>query len=107
MTGLSDLRGIFSNQGSTATTGTSGTGASSGTQPVKSTEGTSKTSSTSFQGIDQSALSLTASALSSASADSDVRMDKVQQLQAAIANGTYNVSSSAVADKLIQSMLGQ
>ena len=31
----------------------------------------------------------------------DVRKDKVQQIKAEIANGTYNVPMSAVADKLL------
>ncbi len=36
---------------------------------------------------------------------SDVRTAKVEQLQAAIGSGSYNVSSSAVADKVIGSLL--
>lgn len=36
---------------------------------------------------------------------SDVRADKVEALQKAIASGSYSVSSAEVADKLIQSML--
>jgi negative regulator of flagellin synthesis FlgM len=36
---------------------------------------------------------------------SDVRMEKVAALQQAIEAGTYNVSSSDVADKLISSLL--
>ena len=36
---------------------------------------------------------------------SDVRADKVEALQKAIANGSYNVSSTDVADKMIQSLL--
>jgi negative regulator of flagellin synthesis FlgM len=107
MTGLSDLRNIFSNHGSTATTSASQTGKTNGASQAGVTDGGGKAASTSFRGIDQSAISLTAQTLSGASNDSDVRMEKVQQLQAAIANGAYNVSASAVADKLIQSMLGQ
>ena len=38
-------------------------------------------------------------------ADSDVRLDKVSQLKAAIASGTYRVSASDVADKLLDSLL--
>ena len=36
--------------------------------------------------------------------DSDVRLDKVLQIQSAIAAGTYKVSSADVADKLIAFM---
>ena len=36
---------------------------------------------------------------------SDVRMDKVNSVRAAIANGTYQVSAHDVADKVIQSLL--
>lgn len=51
-------------------------------------------------------VSTTAGALAQITGQSDVRTEKVAQLQAAIASGTYNVSSSDVADKLIDSMLG-
>ena len=46
------------------------------------------------------------SAASSAVSGDDVRTDKVQQLQAAIASGTYNVSAGDVADKVMDSLLG-
>jgi flagellar biosynthesis anti-sigma factor FlgM len=36
---------------------------------------------------------------------SDVRMTKVAELRQAIASGSYNVSASAVADKMVESML--
>jgi hypothetical protein len=38
--------------------------------------------------------------------DSDVRMDKVASIQAALASGTYNVPASAVASKMVDSMMG-
>ena len=40
------------------------------------------------------------------SATDDVRADKVGAIQQAIAAGTYSVPASAVADKLIQHLLG-
>ena len=36
-----------------------------------------------------------------------VRADKVAQIQAALASGTYNVPASAVASKVVDSMLGR
>jgi flagellar biosynthesis anti-sigma factor FlgM len=35
----------------------------------------------------------------------DVRMEKVERLKAAIANGTYSVSAEDLAEKMIESML--
>ena len=55
---------------------------------------------------DQTTLSLASSLLASALKVSDVRTEKVAALQQTIAAGTYNVSSSDVADKLLQSLLG-
>lgn len=52
---------------------------------------------------DKTQLSGAGSVLAGANGD-DVRSAKVDQIKAAIANGSYNVSAGAVADKLIQSM---
>ena len=54
---------------------------------------------------DHAELSATGSLISKGLDGSDVRMDKVQALQQAIASGSYHVSSSEVAGKLIDSML--
>ena len=35
----------------------------------------------------------------------DIREDKVQELKASIANGTYNVPMSALADKLLNGFI--
>ncbi len=51
--------------------------------------------------------SSTADATLKAMSPSDVRMDKVESLRAAIAEGTYCVSSSDVADKLMGRMLNK
>ena len=56
---------------------------------------------------DATRLSTASAAVVQAAAGSDVRTEKVAALQAAIANGTYNVSASDVADKLIGSLLGE
>lgn len=54
---------------------------------------------------DQTSLSSTGGLVSQALETSDIRAAKVASLQQAIGAGTYNVSSSDVADKIIQSLL--
>lgn len=58
-------------------------------------------------GSDQVTFSSAASEVAQTATDSSVRMDKVSAVQAALASGTYSVSPSAVASKLVDSMLGQ
>ncbi len=54
---------------------------------------------------DAANVSVAGSIVAQASAGSDVRTAKVAALQAAIAGGTYNVSSGDVADKVISNLL--
>jgi negative regulator of flagellin synthesis FlgM len=54
---------------------------------------------------DQTNLSSTAGIVAQVLESSDVRSAKVASLQQAIAAGTYSVSSSDVADKIIRSLL--
>ncbi len=54
---------------------------------------------------DQATVSNVASGVAQLASSDDVRMEKVASIQAALANGTYNVSASAVASKLVDSML--
>jgi negative regulator of flagellin synthesis FlgM len=56
--------------------------------------------------VDQANLSSTGGLVAHALESSDTRSAKVASLQQAIAAGTYSVSSSDVADKIIQSLLG-
>jgi flagellar biosynthesis anti-sigma factor FlgM len=51
-------------------------------------------------------LSSAGSEVSQTASDSSARMDKVAEIQAALAAGRYNVSASAVASKVVDSMLG-
>jgi negative regulator of flagellin synthesis FlgM len=55
--------------------------------------------------VDQTNLSSTGGLVAQALGISDVRSVKVASLQQAIAAGSYNVPSSNVADKMIQSLL--
>jgi flagellar biosynthesis anti-sigma factor FlgM len=52
-------------------------------------------------------VSVTAGQLAQSAAGSDVRLDKVSSIQQAIQAGTYNVPASAVAQKVLTSMLAQ
>lgn len=56
---------------------------------------------------DQASVSSAGGLVAQIANSSDVRTEKVAQLQAAIASGTYNVPASAVADKLIQHLLNR
>jgi negative regulator of flagellin synthesis FlgM len=60
----------------------------------------------SVQSSDQATLSSAGSAMALTAADPGVRTDKVAAVQAALAAGTYDVPASAVASKLVDSMLG-
>jgi negative regulator of flagellin synthesis FlgM len=54
---------------------------------------------------DQTSLSAASTLLVRALRTPDVRTEKVATLQAALAAGTYNVSSADVADKLVETLL--
>jgi negative regulator of flagellin synthesis FlgM len=57
-------------------------------------------------GSDLATFSSAGSEVSQMADDTEVRMDKVAGIQAALAAGTYNVSAAAVASKVVDSMLG-
>ncbi len=77
------------------------TGATQTNAPAAAT----KTNDVSTEQIDQAKLSSMGGLVSQALGGSDVRMDKVTKLQQAIASGSYSVSSSDVAEKMIDSLL--
>jgi flagellar biosynthesis anti-sigma factor FlgM len=80
-------------------------------QEVSKTQSSGATQAANSQaqeiGTDEATLSSAASYAAQAAPDSDVRMDKVLQVQQALAAGTYNVPSSEVASKMIDQMLGK
>lgn len=54
---------------------------------------------------DSATLSRVGSEVSLTATDSDVRMDKVSSIQAALASGSYSVPALAVASKLVDAMM--
>ena len=60
----------------------------------------------SAQGSAPAAFSSAGSEVSQTAGGTEARMDKVASIQAALAAGTYNVPASAVASKVVDSMLG-
>ncbi len=81
--------------------------------PVESVDSTAGSSSTgltksaaSRTGVDQASLSAAGGLVAQVSATSDVRTEKVAQLQAAIASGSYHVPAADVANKLVEHLLG-
>jgi len=56
---------------------------------------------------DHATLSSTASEMAQAAGQDGVRMEKVTEIKAALADGTYSVPASAVASKIVDSMLGE
>jgi negative regulator of flagellin synthesis FlgM len=94
--GLGIAQDVYSSQDVAATTGTTTTRSSQAAAASASL-------AAAFSG-DQTRLSAAGSQISPADG-SDVRADKVAALQTQIAAGTYNVSSSDVAEKVIGALL--
>jgi negative regulator of flagellin synthesis FlgM len=88
-----DLEGLKSILGTSSAT--------SAISPAKSGAATGESALTS----DQATLSSAGSAVLESSADGGVRADKVADIQAALADGSYNVPASAVATKVVDAML--
>jgi negative regulator of flagellin synthesis FlgM len=81
-------------------------GSSETVQAIVPKGGTTEVTITNVQHGDLTDLSSTGGLVAQALSGSDVRGDKVAALQQSIADGSYSVSSSDVADKIIQSLLG-
>lgn len=84
--------------------GTVATGGSTeAKRPDSATSGSSATSNVGK--LDQASLSSASTLVGQALSGSDVRTAKVSALQQAIASGSYRVPSSAIADKIVSSLL--
>jgi negative regulator of flagellin synthesis FlgM len=81
-------------------------GYSEAVQTIVPTDKTTEVAIANVQHGDLTELSSTGGLVAQALGGSDVRAGKVASLQQAIADGSYNVSSADVADKIIQSLLG-
>jgi len=57
-------------------------------------------------GSDRATLSSAANEVAQTASEPEVRTEKVASIQAQLAAGTYNVPASAVASKLVESLLG-
>jgi len=73
---------------------------------VNAPDNVSRAGEGSIANVDQTSLSSSAALVAQALEGPDTRSAKIASLQQAIAAGTYSVSSSDVADKIIQSLLG-
>lgn len=81
--------------------GTSATAPTTQQPPKASTA----TTSGSGLGSDRATFSSAGNEVAQTASDTGVRMDKVSSIQSMLAAGTYNVSSSAVASKVVDSMM--
>lgn len=82
-----------------------GTVATEAAKPVSGEAKAKSAAQSVSEQADHAELSAAGSLISKGLDGSDVRMEKVQALQQAIASGSYQVPSSEVANKLIDSMM--
>lgn len=91
-TGLDGLRSLLGvSQPSPSSTQPAKSGGATGTGPLSS---------------DSAILSSAGSEVAQSATETGVRMDKVSQIQAALASGTYNIPAAAVASRMVDAMLG-
>lgn len=103
---MTGLDGINSLEKALGTLGVKENRATAAATPAQAqTSGT--TAQSVHQTTDQASVSAAGGLVAQLANSSDVRTEKVAQLQAAIASGTYNVPSGAVADKLVSHLLNQ
>lgn len=101
--GIGSLQAIVNSIATGETRSTQQTNSAQG--PSSATPSSTTAANSAATQSDQANLSSTGSVIAQALNGDDVRTEKVAALREAIASGTYNVSSSDVADKLIQSLV--
>jgi negative regulator of flagellin synthesis FlgM len=104
-TGLMPSNMPLANDSAVSDSATSGVGATTRTQAVGRNTATRGSSAVDDIASDSAKVSLAGAMLSQATTGSDVRFEKVAALQQSIAAGTYNVSASDVASRLVDSLL--
>lgn len=85
--------------------GINGTGSSAPATAAAAAKTETAVASSATVVTDRTSVSSTGGLITQALNTSDVRLDKVAQLQAAIASGSYNVPSSDVAGKIVDNLL--
>ncbi len=73
--------------------------------PTQPSPSVSSTATSAFSS-DRATLSSAGAGVAETAGESGVRMDKVDEIRAAIAAGTYSIPASAVASRLVDSMMG-
>jgi negative regulator of flagellin synthesis FlgM len=104
-TGLMPNHNPLANDPALQDSATSAVGGAARTQATQRNSATSSSSAIDDIASDSAKVSLAGAMLSQATTGSDVRFEKVAALQQSIAAGTYNVSASDVASRLVDSML--
>ena len=97
--GIGNLQGL-----SNPVTPPSGAAATGKDEPVKAAAAPVGSAAKINLPVDQAVISSTSGLLAEALSGSDVRLEKILPIQAAISAGTYDVPSADVADKLISSL---
>ena len=107
MTYTNGINSLQQLTGTLATSGSNGTNQAAVTNDVKpgDVSPSSVRTTSSVVRLDQASLSSASALVGQALSAPDVRSATVSALQDAIATGSYHVSSSAIADKLIASLL--
>ncbi len=105
MTGMDGINSLQKMLGALKTNDSTNVNATSAAGKTGSAAGLVSSIKVTGNTVDSAKLSAAGGLAAQATDTSDVRLTKVAELKAAIAGGTYNVSASAVADKMVEGML--